>query len=257
MTHSSQDGPAEGWRHYWEERLATYPNLIGTGHRAFTARYNEIMYLVATENMQRVLQMAGLDLKGKRMCDIGPGLGYFVKRYLDWGAAHVTGVDITEYAVQQLRRTFPEQEFLQGDVSDPALSLPGGYDVVSAISVLFHIVEEAKFERAVARLCELARPGGHLLLVDAFYKPLMLNARHANPRPLSRYQPILERHGYRVRAVHAMYHFFNQSLIPGLGPLVLNLPPVTDLMLWGERWMARHRPAQTGYLQYLIAERAA
>ncbi len=243
------------WRSYWENRLQLRPDVGGTGHRAFSMQYNEYMYLVATENMQLALQEAQVAVQGQRILDVGAGLGYFVNRFLEWGAASVTGVDITEFGVQQLRQRFPHQTFYRADISDPDCSVPGGFDLVSAISMLFHIVEEPKFDQAIQNICDRVLPGGHLLLVDTFYKPFTISARHANPRPLSRYVPSLEKNGCRIVTIRAMYHFFGQTFVPVIGPAVLSLPPVMQLMLKGERWMARNRPRQKGFLQYLVARR--
>ena len=257
MSTEKQNKSEKDWRPYWEMRLQMRPDVGGTGHRAFSMKYNEYMYLVATENMQRGLKRAGVEVKGKRVLDAGAGLGYFVRRFIEWGAAEVTGLDLTDFSVQNLSQMFPEQKFVRADLSEPNLPLPGNYDLVTAISMLFHIVEDDKFERAVTNLCQQTKPGGHLLLVDTFYKPIVVSAGHANPRPLEKYIPILERNGCRVKVIQTMYHFYGQTLVPVIGPAIMNLPPVMELMLKGERWMAEHRPDQRGFLQYLIVEKAA
>ncbi len=245
------------WRDYWENRLRDKPNLIGTGHRAFSEKYNEAMYAVATSNLQRVMAKAGLTVQGARMLDVGPGLGYFIQKFNEWGAHHITGLDITEYSVQNLRRRFPQHTFVRADASDPTPEIHGQFDVVSAISVLFHIVDDVRFAAAVNNLCAWVKPGGHLILADAFYRPLVVNASHVNMRPLDQYQPIFYRHGCQVVAVQAMYHFFSQSVLPVIGPAILNLPPIIGLMVSGEHWMAEHAPDRKGFLQFLIAQKAA
>lgn len=241
---------------YWERHLRSRPALMATGHRQFSLAYNEAMYAIATERLQQALAAAGIDLTGKRVLDIGAGFGYFVQKYLDWGAERVTGVDLTEVSVQALRQQFPGHAFFQADISDPALSIPGPYDLVSAISMIFHIVDEARFRQALTNMARLVEPGGYLLIVDAFRPAWMPTARHAKLRDLSAYRPILEREGFTDLRLSPMYYLMGQTFVPVLGPFLLNRS-------WMIRWLAAHdrqRGAgpqpKPGWLNYLIARRS-
>jgi len=241
---------------YWTKRLVSHPDLSGTGHRRFSVDYNDAMYQIATENLQAALGAAQVDLKGAQVLDIGPGLGYFVGRYVEWGARHITGVDITQVSVQSLQRQFPAHDFYQADIGDETFQVNAQFDYVSAISVVYHIVDELHFQRALANMCQSVRPGGYLLISDAFRRAWQLTAAHARWRSLDHYTPILAEHNLAVVAVRPMYFFMSRTYIPGLGPLVLNLPVVVRLLLRAERRMRHTAPPQSGYLRYMIAHRA-
>lgn len=189
---------------YWETRLKNRPNLRGTGHRQFSVEYNEAMYRVATERLRVALDSAQIDLIGKRVLDVGPGLGYFVQRYIDWGVGHVTGIDITQISVQTLSRAFPQHMFVQGDISSETLPLVGEYDLVSAIGVVYHILDDRKFKKAIENRCMRVRRGGHLILVDSFRESLLPTARHARLRSLKYYTPILHQYAFRVLDIRPM-----------------------------------------------------
>jgi len=230
---------------------------MATGHRQFSLAYNKAMYVIATERLQQALAVAEIDLTGKRVLDIGAGFGYFVQKYLDWGAKRVAGVDLTAVSVQALQQQFPGHEFFQADISDPALSITGPYDLVSAISMIFHIVEEARFQQALTNMARLVQPGGHLLIVDAFRSSWVLTARHAKLRDLSAYRPNLEREGFTDLRLSPMYYLMGQSFVPGLGPLVLNQPWVIRWLASLERQMGATPQLKPGWLNYLIARRSS
>jgi len=240
---------------YWEARLRSRPDLRGTGHRQFSVDYNAAMYKVATDRLRETLDGVRVSLDGARVLDVGAGLGYFVGQYLEWGAAHVTGIDITEISVRHLRQLFPQLEFIQADIASENLVLPPDYDLVSAISVLFHILDNRKFERALGNICASVRPGGHLLVVDAFWKPLLPTAKHTRLRSLKHYLPTLGRHAFRVLAVRPMYYFMGRSVVPFIGPRLLSWRPVLEIWLKLEYSLGPRLRSNWGGPKFLIAQR--
>jgi SAM-dependent methyltransferase len=171
----------------------------------------------------------------------------------------VTGLDITEISVRTLQENFPEHRFIQADISAPGMPGAGPFDIVSAISVMFHIVEAGKFNQALENLCAAVKPGGHLIIVDAFYHlPLLnINAAHAHSRTLKHYLPILTQQGFRAPRLYPMYYLMGRSFVPVIGPRVLSYPPVLAALLKLENRLGAGAPIRLSALQYLIAERSA
>lgn len=240
---------------YWEARLGRTPNLRGTGHRRFSLDYNRLMYRVATRNLLHALESVGVSLTNKTVLDIGPGFGYFVREYLDWGASQVTGIELTAAGCQTLRGRFPEHEFVQGDISDVGSDLLGTFDLVSAISVVYHIVDDGRFERALNNMCSCVRPEGHLLVVDSFQTRLFPSARHARMRSLRSYDRILTQHGLKVEMVSPMYYFMGRTLVPVLGPAILGNPRVARFIAGIEAWLSSRVRHNAGGLKYMIARK--
>src|SRR5262245_1706679 len=102
------------------------------------------MYRVRGEVFDRVVDELGTTSgRGRpaRVLDVGAGTGFYVDRWLARKAS-VTGVDLTEVSVRNLRERFPAARFIQADIGAP-LGPPladeiGTFDVVSAFDVLFH-----------------------------------------------------------------------------------------------------------------------
>jgi SAM-dependent methyltransferase len=140
-----------------DESTVGYPNLARSINRA---RYD-----VERANVARALHAAGLP-PPNRVLDVGSGTGIWIDFWRRRGAERVVGVDLAETAVARLQARYPGLEILQGDISNPDTTLPGEMDIVSAMSVLLHIVDDRRFERALRSLAGCVRTGGALILVE-------------------------------------------------------------------------------------------
>jgi SAM-dependent methyltransferase len=108
--------------------------------------------------------------RGKRVLEVGVGLGTDFVRFARAGAV-VSGVDLTEHAVELVRRRL-ELEGLEGEVEvADAESLPfedSSFDRVYSWGVLHHTPDTA---RAVREAIRVVRPGGDIRV--------MLYGRHS------------------------------------------------------------------------------
>jgi SAM-dependent methyltransferase len=106
-----------------------------------------------------------------KVLDVGSGTGHWVDFYLDvYLAKSVTAVEFVPQMAEFLRAKYagrPEVTVLQADVaSDP---LPASeFDIVNAIGVMFHIVDDGLWRQAIARLLAALKPDGLLLVGGDF-----------------------------------------------------------------------------------------
>ena len=184
-------------REFWERRLSEHFDLRGTGETRLSLAYNRACYRLRREVLERALRDAAFDLAGKHVLDVGCGTGFFTAFYLDHGAK-VTGVDIASTSVETLRARHPEARFILADISDTPLE--ERYDLVNAFDVLYHITDEARWERAVRHLSAAVESGGLLLLTDTFpdVQAAAQLAEHNRMRPLARYAALLGPAGFRL-----------------------------------------------------------
>lgn len=191
--------PTQHPRDFWEQRLDEDWTETGVGYRALGRPFNRWMYRVRREVFLREARELDLDLPAARVLDVGSGTGFYVALWRELGAASVTGCDITESGVRRLRGRFPDVTFFRVDVSDPGPALPAGsFDAVSCIDVLFHIVDDGRYEAAVHALAGLLRPGGYLLLSENFvHGPAQRGPRQVN-RSLPDITGLLDRAGLEV-----------------------------------------------------------
>lgn len=100
------------------------------------------------------------DLKGKRVLDVACGLGQWLE-LLHRQGARVSGIDISQRAIDQCQRRFPEGDFRVG----PAETLPfddASFDLVTCMGSLEHFLDKPGALREMRRV---AAPGARFLIL--------------------------------------------------------------------------------------------
>jgi SAM-dependent methyltransferase len=91
-----------------------------------------------------------------RVLDIGSGAGHWIDFYLEvFAAAHVVGVDLVPACVEALKAKYSSDSrvaILEGDVSTREFSSRQEFDLVNAIGVMFHIVDDEAWRQALANI---------------------------------------------------------------------------------------------------------
>lgn len=187
---------------YWAEIYEAAYDESAVGYPHLARSINRARYDVERRNVARALGAAGVS-QPERVLDVGSGTGIWIDFWRRRGAREIVGVDLTKAAVERLRSRYPEHEFLQHDVGDADVSLPGDMDVASAMSVLLHITDDARFERALQNVLGCVREGGIVVLVE----PVVVHRWWGEPfgpeanskaRPLATYASILSRAGFSI-----------------------------------------------------------
>lgn len=198
---------------FWEGMHVQYHGFEAVGFVGLGAGFNFWMYHVRRHVLRRALARAGVSLEGATVFEVGAGTGFYVRRWLELGAAHVSGIDLSATAVEALRAEFPTVEFVHGDIAEPPeASYSRRYDLVSSFDVLYHIVDDARFVRALANIGELTRPGGHLLLSDNFLHGPAIRGREQVSRSLMEIDDALEAAGFETVLRLPMFFLMNNPI---------------------------------------------
>lgn len=190
---------------YWKERLRQHFDLIGVGFRRRSVTYNRWVYRVRTESLDELFRRHNWPIEGKAVLDVGCGTGYFIDHWLRRGAVGVTGLDVTEVSVERLKDRFPYAKFVCADIAEPNLDVVGTFDYVSIFDVLYHIVDDTKFEQAVRNLSRLCRPGSRVIITDMFGKRTVEVVKHVRNRSRDRYQEIFLKNGFRLLELRPLF----------------------------------------------------
>jgi hypothetical protein len=104
--------------------------------------------------------------------DVGSGAGHWIDFYRDvFGAASVVGVEISGPDAAMLRRRYHGAgavRIVEDDVAEPGFDLGERFDIVNAIGVMFHIVDDERWTRAVRNLATQLTEGGVLIVGGQF-----------------------------------------------------------------------------------------
>jgi SAM-dependent methyltransferase len=119
-------------------------------------------YNTVENHIYNILIKQGHTPDGKKVLDIGSGAGHWIDFWLESNADSVTGVEISEVASTRLTEKYHDNE--QVSINQDNISAPSNeyneFNYVSAIGVLFHIVEDQAWEDAVSNVCASLVPGG-------------------------------------------------------------------------------------------------
>jgi len=156
---------------YWQGLLDERFDFSGVGHPEFPPAFNRVLYHQMRLAVLAATVEHGIDVEDADVLEIGPGTGYWVDLWDELGARSVHGLDIAVSAVDRLRAAYPRHRFQEGDLGSPHLPIDGSFDLISAMSVLLHIVDERRFQTALTHMASRLRPGGTVLLME----PLVLH----------------------------------------------------------------------------------
>jgi len=207
---------------YWESRLRENYSLAGVGYLRLGRRYNEWMYRIRGEVFDRVLgeiaagRWGGWNLgregwRGAEVIDVGAGTGFYMERWIRFGA-RVIGMDFTEAAIEGLSLRFPGARVLRADIGgiQSGISLrQGSFHAISAMDVLFHIVDDASYARAFHNIAALLKPGGWFLWSDNFVHQETHRVAHQVSRTLDESVKRVEQAGFEILGRVPMFVLMN------------------------------------------------
>jgi len=144
---------------FWSERLTRDWSLRGVGHVRYGEYYNRYLYRAKVRALRRMLRQHSIVIAGKRVLDVGAGIGFWLRWYqgADAGAAQLSAIEISEAATHRLRPEFPSARVWLGDVAEE-WPWPDRFDLINAFDVLYHIVERSHFLNALTQMTRHLSP---------------------------------------------------------------------------------------------------
>lgn len=184
---------------YWAERYREI-DITKSGHVDLPEVYNAWLYRRKKERLLQGLRNAGFDPRGASVLEIAAGTGVYVEMWKSLGIGRLTGIDLSQNAMDALKVRYPEFDFHKRDLSEPGLAeLTGrGHDLVTAVDVLYHVVDDGRFPVALENLAASVRPGGFLAIHDFFLHRSERDFGYIKLRTLARYREALETAGFEI-----------------------------------------------------------
>ncbi len=184
---------------YWERTLEKNYNLRGTGCLSLGKNYNKWLYKIKLKSFLRIIKKLNQDIKNKDVLDVGSGTGFYIEAWNNLGAKTILGTDITYTAIKNLKKKFLTNEFFQLDIGDEQI-IPElkQYDIISAIDVLFHIVDDARYERAIKNIYNLLRSDGIFIFSENFLEKKTIRTQYHVSRTARYSEQILNSIGFKI-----------------------------------------------------------
>lgn len=198
---------------YWEDRLSGDFSLQGVGYSLLGTQYNKWSYRLRDRVLRRTLAIPRLSLSNLDVLDVGSGTGFYIDYWRRSRTRSVSGCDLTETSVSRLRAEFPDHNFYQQDIGAELLpELVGKFDVVSAFDILFHIVDEAQYEKAFHNLSQMLRPGGLLCFSELFLHRETDRGLHVVFHSLSHIERLLAKSGFEILKRRPVFVVMNEPV---------------------------------------------
>lgn len=199
---------------YWNKRYGTI-DMTKSGHIDLPAEYNTWLYRRKQYVVASAVASVGSSLKGAKLLEVAAGSGAWMKFWATCGVADYFGIDLSERAIEALKRQFPEKRFLQRDLNDPGLPAAVGthYDCVTAIDVLYHVTDDGKFRAVVNDLAAVLKSGGLLIVHDQFLHGTALDhGQYIRWRTLAEYEEVLRSAGFEILYRRPTFFFMIQTV---------------------------------------------
>lgn len=226
-------------RAFWETRHTNKYGPESVGYAGLGVPYNEWMYRVRGHVVTRQLRKSHIDLSTRDVLDIGSGTGFYIDLWKRAHARSITGSDFAPYAVSALRAKFPDARFVELDITSGNLpSQLEQYDVVSAFDILYHIVDDEKYRRAIANIRSLLRPGGYFILSENFLEKHRETGLHQVSRTYAEIVAMLEENGFIVMQRAPVFFLMNRPLKSSSGALAKSWKLIRRVTAMTERpWL--------------------
>jgi SAM-dependent methyltransferase len=192
---------------YWIERHREYEgNWRSTGFLGGNDDINKAIYDCRFRALSRALSRHFIALSGKRVLDVGCGLGDFAGFYAMRGA-NVHGIDISPEAVAHCN-TLQIGDFIQGESSEIAARFKEPFHLIHCFDVLYHLTDDTEWQAALASFAKLSQPETVWLFTEFHTCIGVPGSGHIVKRPIDRYKSELKKHGRQIAEEIPIYWLY-------------------------------------------------
>ncbi len=186
---SGSPGRAFDPNEYWEERHRVFHDSHkAVGHTGISAEANAEQYELKQLLILDAIERHSESRQGKSLLDAGCGIGLLTRRFAEAGFS-VVGADFSATAIQRATSEGIDAEFVVSPLA--TLELGRRFDVVVAIDVLLHVVDEAVWTQTLSALARHLVEDGLLVIVDWFDDGATELGDHVCPRSIQQYATAL------------------------------------------------------------------
>lgn len=157
-------------REYWNQRLCQSWGPEGVGSSVYGRQFNLWRYRIRAKVFRRLVRLMGLQPDRLSVLDVGCGTGFYLGQWQALGVKYLAGLDISDWAVSQLALVYPDIALYRTDISaGDSILKEGTFDIVSAMDVLIHIVDDAAYLNALKNIHRALKTGGYFICSDSFF----------------------------------------------------------------------------------------
>lgn len=179
---------------YWNQRHRTEGDLRSGGDMSYDEATNRMFYVLRLALLLDVVGHHADPVAPLHLLDAGCGKGWFSRELAGFGH-QVDGVDASESAIAYCREQAGGPRFHRSSLA--GWRSPWFYDVVVAVDVLFHILDDTEWAASVRNLASLVQLSGRLVVSDWGGPGDRVHGNYQVVRGPDRYVPVLRECGLR------------------------------------------------------------
>lgn len=133
-----------------------------------TARYH---YASMQILILRHLRNKGTSVGKPEILDVGSGSGQWIDFYNSLDAGSITGMDVSLSSFSYLKNKYagnPDIKIFHGKALEVINKLTYEYDIVNAIGVMFHIVDDTEWQDTICSIGNILKEGGFFIIGGHF-----------------------------------------------------------------------------------------
>ncbi len=152
------------YKEFWKQRYVEHNfNQFYCGNTGKTLEENKEIVDNRIRIFGDLLKKFNINKKAK-ILDIGCGIGTYAEYLKRNKYVNYTGIELLDGIVLQLKKRFPDYNFIQKDICREKLT--GKYDLIMFISVLQHITGDEHFDFIMDNAKRMLNKNGLLLVTD-------------------------------------------------------------------------------------------
>jgi len=130
-------------------------------------------------------------------------------------ASQITAVDFSEVVVDRLKTKYNDVDIFQLDISKYDKRFIAKFDVVNAIGIMFHIVDDVSWESAVKNISEYLKPDGVAIIGGEFSDTTARISHHRRVRSTDYWSDVLKRYNCKIEGIER-FEWFSGSTNNGI-----------------------------------------
>ncbi len=201
----------------WIDRHDSLGHYEKVGYVGLGEGYNKWIYDLRERHFRALVDEYRVGAM-PRVLDVGLGNGFYIDIYDRAGARDITGVDLSPRSVDLAQARFQSGTFEVADITEPLdeALVGAGFDWVSAMDMLYHIVEDALFARGLEHCGRAVRAGGYFVTSDNFPRAKLPATGTQAFHTLAEYEAILRPLGFELVELSPVFFVSNGQVGDGL-----------------------------------------
>jgi 2-polyprenyl-3-methyl-5-hydroxy-6-metoxy-1,4-benzoquinol methylase len=153
-------------KNYWNNITKNELSIRTVGNLRFSLHWNKYEYKLRQKMIEKITKH--VDLINKSVLDVGCGSGFWIN-YFSKFTNDITGIDISSNIIKRHKEKFSDRfVFKQVDITrdDLLKVLKKKFYFINIIDVLFHIVNDNDYKKAINNISQIIKDDGFVLTTD-------------------------------------------------------------------------------------------